>query len=397
MSTQRFDYLFKKHFEKTATPEEKEELMQLLQQPENQAALEILLDQALAMDQPVQDMDATAAASILASITSVDRTLAPAGEEPPTVAKRRKLPSRKIISVAAAVLIIAFAGIIYFLQPNNPGPSKTVARITGTDKLPGSSKAVLTLSDGSKVTLDSTAYRAFQQEGIEVNQQQDVLQYHGQFTGGAIAYNTLTTPRGGQFRILLPDSTKVWLNAASSLQYPVAFTGNTREVTLTGEAYFEVTKDKSKPFFVRAGGTEVKVLGTAFNIMAYADEQAVQTTLIEGSVQLSHGKRANIKLKPGQQAVSNNSSIHLRENADLEEALAWKKGQFLFNGSDLPVLLRQFARWYDIEVEWKGQPKSYAFTGTMPRTARLSSVLTLLRANDIPYTLEKNKLIVQSK
>ncbi|MGY0037823.1 FecR family protein [Pedobacter sp. NJ-S-72] len=209
--------------------------------------------------------------------------------------------------------------------------------------------------------------------------------------------NTVSTPRGGQYRIILPDGTKVWLNSSSSLKFPEQFTSNERNVELKGEAYFEVAKNASKPFKVTVNSTVVKVLGTHFNIMAYNDDPFIKTTLLEGSVQLSNITTLDI-LKPGQQAVINKSGFVKVINTDTEQSIAWKNGYFFFNRANLKDIMKQLSRWYNIDVIYKGKmPVEEEFVGKIKRDSELSKTLKILEFSGVNFKIIGNQLIVTSK
>ena len=206
----------------------------------------------------------------------------------------------------------------------------------------------------------------------------------------------MSTPAGGQYQLTLPDGSKIWLNASSSIHYPTAFLEKERTVTITGEAYFEIAKDANKPFIVKMyNGAEVKVLGTHFNIKAYTDEEEIKTTLLEGSINIFNGLK-NSLLVPGNQAKMDKSGvIKVQANADLEEAVAWKNGNFQFTSADVTTVLRQAARWYNIEVVYAGNPSTEnKFTGKIPMSVNLSRLLKWLEYSDVHFKLDKKKLIV---
>ena len=269
---------------------------------------------------------------------------------------------------------------------------------------PGGNKAVLTLANGSTIILDSAANGILtEQDNARVSKRGDgVLAYEGGASGsrkpraaGDVSFNTLTTPRGGQYEVRLPDGTKVWLNAASSLTYPTAFTGRNRKVTMTGEAYFEVAPDQQRPFEVGTGGLTVDVLGTHFNINAYTDEAYVGTTLLEGSVKVRTGKAA-VVLRPGEQGVTENTGgIRTAAQVNLEQVMAWKNGLFYFNHADIQTVMRQISRWYDVEVEYQGVLPVRDFRGKMQRDLQLSQVLKFLEQSDVHFTLAGKKIIVR--
>jgi ferric-dicitrate binding protein FerR (iron transport regulator) len=311
----------------------------------------------------------------------------------------RTLPFWKRFGWAAAVLFLITATATYFFI--NDSRQKHVSHVqqegsAQTDIAPGRNGAILTLADGSTLSLDSANNGTVATQGntkVELNNGQLIYKAQGNTTG--ITYNTMSTPRGRQFSLVLPDGSKVWLNAASSLTYPTAFTGNQRNVTITGEAYFEVAKDKTKPFQVTAGNTTIEVTGTTFNINAYADEAGVNTTLLEGAVQINSGKNAQ-SLTPGQQAiVSGNGTIQHIKEAATEQAIAWKNGIFNFDKTDLPTMMRQLARWYDVEVVYQGVIPGRVFGGEIERSLHLSQVVSILQRMNIKCTIEGKKLIVQ--
>jgi len=309
---------------------------------------------------------------------------------------------------AAAVVIGLLATSAYYLF-NKPAKSQSPDGTTASvDVLPGKEGAMLTLSDGRQVLLDSLGNGLIAVQGTaEVKLQDGQLVYNKNGNAGeaAIAFNTMSTPRGRQFQLLLPDGTKVWLNAASSLTYPTAFTGHERKVEITGEAYFEVAKNARMPFKVKINDhTEVEVLGTHFNVNAYGDEEAIKTTLLEGKVKViaTQSGIPNPKfeiLHPGQQATistKSNQSTQIRvQTADVNEAVAWKNGAFSFTNADLPAVMRQLARWYNIEVEYKGDIPSGTFSGEIGRSLTLDQVLKGLTRTRINYRIEKeNKLLI---
>jgi ferric-dicitrate binding protein FerR (iron transport regulator) len=214
-----------------------------------------------------------------------------------------------------------------------------------------------------------------------------------------VLYNTVTTPRGGQYQLLLSDGSKVWLNSASSIRFPVSFTGNIRRIEVTGEAYFEVAKDPFIPFKVDVDGkNEVEVLGTHFNINSYADEGSIKTTLLEGSVKVTSLKTGESKLiTPGQQAQLNTNGQIAINKADLDKVMAWKNGYFNFDGADTRMVMQLISRWYDVDVVYEGDIPQKEFGGDMEKNLNLSQVLKSLEKNDLHCRLEGKKLIVMQK
>lgn len=301
---------------------------------------------------------------------------------------------RRPFRYAAAVLLLLSAGT-YFWTTNNKKqqladgnkPSRVIA--------PGREGAILTLADGSQVVLDSLGNGVVaNQSGVQVLLQNGQLAYDG--SSKETAYNTITTPKGRQFRLQLPDGSKVWLNAASSVKYPTTFTGRERRVELEGEAYFEVAQNANLPFKVKVGdATEVEVLGTSFNINSYPDEAAIRTTLLDGAVRLN-AYRQSQTLKPGQQAVVKpaKAQLDIVNNTDLDKVMAWKNGLFNFDDASLEEVMRQLERWYDIEVTYaKGIP-AIRFGGEINRQNTLQDVLQILEKSNVHFRFEDSRKLV---
>ncbi len=334
-------------------------------------------------------------------------------------------------AVAASVLV-AVAGITYLIRyhhKNGPDVAIGAAPAKPADVQPGGNRATLTLADGQVVNLDSAADGVLTSQGnTYVAKADGKLAYNIAASEKPVAptYNVLTTPRAGQFVLLLPDGTHVWLNNASSIRYPVWFTGATREVELTGEAYFEVAKDAAHPFRVKirnsavgAEGGTVEVLGTSFNVMAYSDERAERATLVSGSIRYENGG-ARTLLKPEDESVfevggegkpanegkasgggkasgDGNVAGELKtlHNVNVEEITAWKDGFFHFDHSDLESTMRQFARWYDITVVYQGKIAPQQFNGKIPRSMSLNTVLKALEGEHVHFTLEGKQVTVR--
>ncbi|WP_440133065.1 FecR family protein [Chitinophaga sancti] len=316
-------------------------------------------------------------------------------------------PRSRIITfrrLAAAALIFLLAGSAFWYLGHSgkqtPVASNTEALTPANPINPGSNKATLTLADGTVVPLDSAGSQTIHQGNQSIKQQNGQLLYTAEANGSTIHYNKLSTPRGGQFQIVLPDGTKVWLNSATTLRYPTAFTGTNRIVELEGQGYFEVAPDATHPFLVKVPSThrdsmEVQVLGTGFDVMAYADEATVNTTLISGSVRVKGGNTLQT-LQPGQQAVmdNDNHAITVRP-ADIKKVTAWKNGVFVFNNTALPAILREVARWYDVDIVYNASPSTELYGGGISRNLQLSSVLRLLEASGYNHLkLEGRKVIV---
>lgn len=284
-------------------------------------------------------------------------------------------------AAAAAILLFLGSGAFFYRHSRQP------VRLTANDIRPGTDKAMLTLANGQKIALTGARNGMLATQGRTVitKTADGQLAYDG---SGAAGYNTLATPRGGQYRLTLSDGTRVWLNAASSLTYPAAFSGRDRTVEVTGEAYFEVAHDAKRPFHVKALGQLITDIGTAFNVNAYADESATRTTLVAGSVSVNQQV-----LVPGQQAIGEGRPRILP--ADLEQVAAWKNGLTSFENADIRTLMRQVARWYDLDIVYAGNLPGKHFTGAVSRSANLSELLKILQLSNIHFEVSGHTLTVK--
>lgn len=296
---------------------------------------------------------------------------------------------------AAVILLIGMGTIVYFYT--NKEEAVTVVKTNETDIAPGGEKAILTLADGTTIILDNAANGKLAQQGNT----QVVKLSNGEITYNAseentkaILWNTMSTPAAGQYQVTLPDGTKAWLNAMSSITYPTTFTGKTREVKIKGEVYFEVTSNKQKPFIVDIEGrSTVEVLGTSFNINAYDNEENIKTTLLEGSVKINANNQSAI-LKPGQQAVVD-QTLSVNPNANIDQAIAWKKGLFSFNDTGIKSVMRQLERWYDVKVTYQGAAPDISLKGKMYRNVNLSAVIDFLQKTGVNCHMEGKTIIVE--
>jgi transmembrane sensor len=313
---------------------------------------------------------------------------------------------RKIISInrkvwlwmAAAAIIIGITTSAYFMFFDGNKHDKTNMQVQAeqfqNSIKPGSYKAKLLLADGTAIVLDSAFLGKLAQQGssVVINQNGKLVYVPG-IANQEMVYNTVMTARGETYSLVLADNSKVWLNAASTIKFPVSFAGNERRVEITGEAYFEVTKDTDKKFIVSANGITTEVFGTSFNVNAYSNESATKITLLEGNIQVNKNN-----VQPGQQAVvSDNGHLEINSNADVEEVVAWKNGEFQFGDkTDIRTAMRQIERWYDIEVEYKGTFSSH-IGGSISRNASVSSILIMLEKTDaIKFEIRDKKIIVMA-
>ena len=299
---------------------------------------------------------------------------------------------------AASVLIICSVSWLFFHQSMKSAKIAKVAKNEESRIMPGNYKAMLTLANGKQVILTNNRTGLITVQGkariMKLNNGQIIYDPAGIADSKEI-YNTMSTPRGGNFNLTLSDGTRVCLNAASSITYPVNFSGQTREVSISGEAYFEVAKNPLKPFIVKARGSETRVLGTHFNIMAYPDEEEVKTTLFEGSVKFSKNN-SSVLLKPGQQANLPNSSDHISvSDANVEETLAWKNGYFLFQDEDIHSIMRKVSRWYDVDVSYDNNIKKLTFGGSLSRYKDINDLLKMLQSTGaVHFKINERRITV---
>ena len=301
--------------------------------------------------------------------------------------KINPLPTKRIYFkfwYAAAAIILIGSLALYFAPELNYGekPLEPVAKTEVREITPGGNKAVLTLADGSQVALDNKGRsKVIQQSGAIIsNTEEGLLVYNSAKTSNdVLTFNTISIPRGGKYDVILSDGTKVWLNASSTLRFPTSFSGNERKVFVTGEAYFEVAKNASMPFKVEANGTTIRVLGTHFNVMAYEDEAATRTTLLEGSVEIVN-KSIKTILKPGNQAsVDRATGVISVSRVNTAQSVAWKDGKFVFDDDGIETIMRKLSRWYDVDVAYNtGNLSEKVFTGTVSRYENIAEVLRML-------------------
>lgn len=401
---EQFRQLVQRHIDNQLTEEEEEAFFSLLQQDEYRLLLQQVVDEKFRLSQltgpsisphrlqQIRDQ-------ILASKTT------------------RQVPLFMLRRIAAAAAILLFiAGAVYFWRLSKQERMLTqVQPSQPADVAPGRNGAILTLADGQKVVLDSLGNGVIAtQHGTRAVLQDGQLAYHS--TGNEtenIAYNTVTTPKGRQFQVQLPDGTHVWLNAASSITYPTVFKDKRREVTITGEVYFEVANlrlrsGQKQPFIVQVNKqTQIEVLGTHFNVNAYDNEGSIKTTLLEGKVRVASGKGPvaggkatsesfqEVVLKPGEQAIASaRSSLTIDHSPDIQQVMAWKSGLFNFNGRDIIAAMDEIGRWYDLEVMYESAPKPRQIVGEIQRNLTLSELMTVLKKLDIHYRLEGRQLII---
>ncbi len=396
MNDQRLSYLFDRYLSQSCTPQERKELAMLCLLPENQSELDKLLEKAWEQQSLGQDMPGEKGALIL------ERILRPQIPEEATETQRGKV--RRLtwlrIAVAASILIAVF--FIFrkeqtnFVKTDQPIPENNAI-------VPGGDRAILTLANGTQINLDTVNNGTLaRQGGSSVIKAGGQLSYNTEAGTSKVVYNTISTPKGGQYQLELADGTRVWLNSATTLRFPTSFVGTERSVELNGEAYFEVAHNAKQPFKVQKGEMEVTVLGTHFNINSYDNEPAIRTTLLEGRVLVSRVQSAGkseVYLNPGQQAILSpgETNIRIANNVDVEEVIAWKTGRFLFKNTDLASIMRQVERWYDVDVLYYSQINE-TISGGLARSESVTQLLKILEATGkLEFKIEGRKITVRSK
>jgi len=392
MKENQLSHLLRKFAAGELTGEEQQQLEKLLSDPNRDE----LAEQVATLMENTHPAPVTAepsTADTFSYIIAADKTV------PAEPNRARRISLRWL--VAAAVLLVSFSAVLYFMtgekEPSLANVTKPIP--VKPEKDPGRNTAILTLADNSEVALDSVGNGLVAtQAGTKVLLKDGQLSYkHSADAPQTVAYNKITTPRGGEYQITLSDGTKVWLNAASSLTFPTVFTGPNREVVLTGEAFLEVAKDVQHPFVIKVKDMNVSVLGTELNIMSYDDEPETVTTLVSGSVRVSSPGNADQVLTPGQHAVINNQTGNVVvKNADIEEETAWKNGRIHFTAANIRKIMRQVSRWYDVDIRFEGNVQNLDFTCTVSRKDKLSKLLQLLElTRAVHFTMEDNTVIVQ--
>jgi len=316
-----------------------------------------------------------------------------------------KVRQMRWFSLTAACILLLAIPCAYFHIRNKKAKPPVIAhqkRPKKNDVAPGGNKALLTLADGSKIVLNDAKSGLLARQGqTKLNKaKDDQLVYEAPVAsdaGSILTYNTITTPKGGQFQVVLSDGSKVWLNASSSITFPTSFTKKERRISITGEVYFEISKNKNLPFKVESGQQTVEVLGTHFNINAYSDEKSIKTTLVEGSVKVFSANKVVI-LKPEQQSdflKTGSGEININ-TVDTDDILAWKNGNFVFEGADIPFIMRQAARWYNVTIKYEGNVSKRHFTGSISRNVNLSELLKMLKYTGVNFEIEDQTIIVRS-
>jgi len=407
MSTQnnRFQYLVQQYLNDKCTAEELAEFWQQINQLEDETVIQTELEAYWQRSADGNKMPAAGWEQVLQQAYS---KAGPHVQEPVVIPLWRKAVFRW---AAAAVVVLSMGVAAYWVLNNNKTVSTPKAVVTTTLQdvpAPQNNRATITLSNGQTVYLDSAGNGVLASEAnVKVVKLADgKIIYKG--SAGKNVYNLLRNPKGSKvIDMTLSDGSRVWLNAGSSINYPVTFAGKERHVIVQGEVYFEVAHNKAMPFIVTSGAMDVEVLGTHFNVNAYRDEPAVRVTLLEGSVKVrefaminGHLKRANeTLLKPGEQAVlaADHSPLTIDHSANLQQVMAWKNGLFSFTGADLATVMRQLSRWYNVDVKYEGQIPARKFSGEITRDLTLSQLMNGLQSLGIKFNIQGRTMIVQQK
>jgi transmembrane sensor len=404
MTAERQEYLFQQYFLKIATPAEEQELMQWLAQQAGDEEVHQLMDKAWhQFKSGRQVFTEQQSGKMLQHILQSD----PADEKVIPL-KKKKWFIRFAAAAAFLLLLSAALGWLFTrYEPPPPQQAKKIISPSPADIGPAKDKAILTLANGEQIILDDAANGSItSQSGVTVIKLNGQLSYNTPANGNSneIVYNTITTAKGKQYRLILEDGSSVWLNATSSLRFPVSFPGNERRVQLNGEGYFEIAKDSKRPFHVMLRTTNgidkgtVTVLGTSFNINSYDNESSTKATLLEGSVGVSNTAGKPVVLKPGQQADLSGSQIRVIPDANTDQVLAWKNNLFNFDNERIEDIMRQLARWYDIDVQYEGPLPDKHYFGSIRRQVKLAEVLDMLEiAGDISFTLEGKNLLIKHR
>lgn len=389
---ERLQYLFDRYMRGNITPTEERELMELALLTENEPELLSLMDRQWDNPKGNRALDDVTSDKILERLLK-NQTSRPLF-----------LLWWKRVAVAASIILVLGLGVYFgFFNAGNKDekPSTEISKTNDVEP-PQTNRAMITLIDGSTVYLDSTGDGPLAMQGniklvklangkisYEATSPQPLSE------GEGLRYNTLSNPRGSKvIDMVLADGSHVWLNAGSSVTYPVVFAGNERKIAITGEAYFEVSGDKSRPFKVSKGDMTVEVLGTHFNVNAYDDEKDIKVTLLEGSVRISRDQKV-LRIKPGQQALVTVDNITLNNNPGLEAVMAWKNGRFEFVDTDIEQVMREISRWYDLEVIYEAIPGNAIVAGGISRSADVSKVLKILETSEaIRFRIEGKKVYV---
>ena len=371
--------LLRKYFNGTIAPEEEKELFRLLRSGTDNEDLEAILAEAWQGYEPSEEMPDNIDAQIRRKLF-------------PKPALVHRVHFLRRWGWVAAVILVTGAGAWFFTGKQKPDTEIVQQPVMIQ---PGGNKAMLTLADGSTIILDSASNGYLAEQGLtKIHKTANGQLSYESAKGKAAGFNTIVTPRGGQYQITLPDSSRVWLNAMSSIRFPTAFDGKERNVEIDGEAYFEIVKNSKQPFIVTTGNSTIRVLGTSFNVNAYKDEEGIKTTLISGSVSVAAGNQ-KVVLKAGQQSeVDRSGNIKIAEQVDMEAELAWKNGYFYFKGQDNEKIMRHISRWYDADINMLSKPE-IKFNSKISRNVPIKELLEVFElTGKVKFIIEGKKVTI---
>jgi transmembrane sensor len=400
----RLKYLLEKYLTNSCSQEELHMLLASVSENAGSDALRSTLEacwEEVRGEKPVPEVDAAALYQAI---------LLREGEFGRQRRLRRRRLARRAVAVAAVFAVVTAWGILLMLRRGPSAPAKLVVAAHSrfkNDVQPGGNKAVLVLANGQSIVLDSANNGMLAMQGgmkvVKLNNGQLVYKAGKDDQDSAPVFNTISTPRGGQYELVLQDGTRIWLNAESSIRFPTVFTGKDRCVELSGEAYFEVAPRASNPFKIymlnqppgaEKNRKEIDVLGTKFNVMAYEEEKVIRTTLLEGAIQVGDESGKDL-MKPGQQAEwQAGSGVRITDDADIDAAVAWKNGFFSFDRSDIRTIMRQLSRWYDLQVTYKDAGTNKTFWGGIQKDLPLSDVLRILEKSGVEFSIDGKNVIV---
>lgn len=405
----RLKYLLDQYSNERASQSEENELFQIITETQHDDLIKRIMLEMMQMGEPSAEVNKERWQPLLNKVLEqLNVTNQDIHRNIHDYTSPRKFQLQKWFA-AASILILLFTAGYYLFFTKNSSPA-SITKFQSRKNKPemnipaGRDQAVLTLSDGSAINLDSVKNGTLTRQGntkIVKGDNGELLYYVDQQSSNVSGYNTVSIPRGGKYEIVLSDGSKVWLNAASSLKYPTSFKGKLRDVVLTGEGYFEVAKNPAMPFRVTINDMTVEVLGTHFNINGYSDEHSVSTTLLEGSVKVTKAVSLNaesktVLLKPGQQAdLARDGKLKVSSSENIEQVIAWKENNFEFNNDAIPAIMRQISRWYDVEVEYQGSIPARRLTGKFSRDVTLNQLIEMLQYTGVNMKIENKKIIIR--
>lgn len=397
-TSERIGFLLNRYTTGTISTGELEELRSFLNASDTAAEATEHLFQLLQQTEPLEKHSEARLNKLMEQIRDIDRAT---NAHPKRVSMRPIFFAQHWWWAAALILIGSVIAVFLISRQHNPAQEKLAQindRRSQTEIQPGRNKAILTLSKKQTIVLDGASNGILAQQGnsrvVKLSNGQLAYNVTGK-NNSEIPLNTMTTPAGGQYQLILPDGTKVWLNSSSSITFPAVFSGKERRVSVTGEVYVEVAKNKNMPFRINVSNCEIQVLGTHFNVSAYSDEQAIKTTLLEGNVRVKSAGNRSVDIRPGEQAVIVASGeLTTNKEVNVDQVMAWKNGYFNFEQADIESVMRQISRWYDVEVVCEGAIPTDKLVGELPRDAGIHEVLNAFPKIQVHCRIEGKKIIV---